>query len=687
MKHIARTLLVATLAAVPLSRADEGMWTFHSPPKAMLKDKHGIELTDEWLDHVRLSSVRFGNGGSASFVSPKGLVLTNHHVGLTSIQKVSTEAMDFVEHGVYATTLESEIKVPDLELNVLIKMTNVTQRVRGAVPAGASAGEATKLRRAATSEIESEAREGSELKVEVVSLYRGGEYWLYEYEKYDDVRLVLAPEGSIGYFGGDPDNFTYPRFNLDYSLFRVYRDDKPAHTPHYLRWNSNGVKEGDVVFTSGHPGRTERLMTLAQIERLRDKSRPRSMKTIKFLSDALRAYGAEGPEQERQAMDTLFSLQNARKAYTGHIEGLNDTDLMSRKAEEDRALRAAVEQNADLKAGVGDAWAEIEGALRASDAFDDRAYYSRLRGDVLTLAQHIVRLVVEREKPNTERLPQYRDSGLDAIERQLFSDLPLFAGLEETMVRAGLELARDSLGDADPFVAAALNGRAPDEVAGAVARSSLFDPATRKALVEGGREAVAASDDPAIVLARSVDPILRELRGATERNGTTIALAAARIAEARFAVYGNSVYPDATFTLRLAFGPATGYEEDTTLVPWKTTFYGLYGRSRSFGNQEPFELPARYLRNEKNVDLNTPLNFVHTADITGGNSGSPTINAAGELVGLVFDGNIQSLPNDFVFKDKDDRAVSVHAAGIMESLDKIYDAQRIVAEIRDAAKQ
>ncbi|MFG0318668.1 MAG: S46 family peptidase, partial [Planctomycetota bacterium JB042] len=544
--------VLATVLLAGAARADEGMWTFHAPPKEQLKAKYGIELTDAWLDHVRLSSVRFGGGGSASFVSPHGLVLTNHHVGFSSIQKVSTEELDFVKHGCYARTLDSEIPIPDLELNVLVGMTDVTDRVKGAVPDGTEAAEATKLRRAEVAAIENEAKERTGLRCEVVSLYRGGEYWLYEYEKYDDVRLVMAPEGSIGYFGGDPDNFTYPRYNLDFALFRAWKDGRPASTPHFLKWNSHGVEEGDVVFTSGHPGRTERLMTYAQIERLRDVSRPRSLRTIAHLSAALRAYGAQGAEQERQAKDTLFSIENARKAYTGHVQGLADADLMARKEKEERELRAAVAENADLRAGVGDAWGDVERALADLGGFDDRAYHSRLRGDFGGLALHIVRLVSEREKPNGERLPAYRDAGLDALERRLFSDAPLFPGLEETMLRAGFELAAESLGEDDPFVVAALDGKSPAAAAAAVARKSLlYDPAARRALVDGGADAVASSTDPAIRLARAVDPILRELQEKREAVETAIALAAERIAEARFAVLGNTVYTDATFTLRL----------------------------------------------------------------------------------------------------------------------------------------
>ncbi|MBI4882172.1 MAG: S46 family peptidase [Planctomycetes bacterium] len=674
-------LALFLLPATP-ALADEGMWTFHSPPKKLLKEKYGFELSDAWLEHVRLASVRFNSGGSGAFVSPKGLAITNHHVGLDSLHKLSTPAHDYVQDGFYARSQAEELKCQDLELNVLVAMTDVSERVKSAVAADATPEEAVKQRRAAIGAIEKEAFDASGLRTDVVTLYRGGEYWLYQYRQYKDVRLVFAPEGQIGFFGGDPDNFTYPRFNLDFSVFRVYEDDKPAATPHYLQFSPDGVAEGDLLFVSGNPGSTNRLQTLVQIEYLRDRSRPRALDTIAYLGAALREYAARGAEEERQTKDMLFGLENSRKAYTGELKGLLDEALMLRKAEEEAALREEVAKRPELAEEIGGAWDEIAEAQALIAEQDDRFYYGRLRSDLAGKALTIVRYVAEVEKPNGERLPEFRDSNLDNLKFSLFSEAPIYPGLDETMLRAGLELAAEHLPPDDPLLELLLGGKEPAALAHAlIAGTKLGDPAARKQLVEGGAAAVAASEDPLIALARSVDPLLREMQQRAEELSFRITQGQEKIARARFAVFGNSVYPDATFTLRLAFGVAKGYEEDTTLVPWKTNFYGLFGRCRAFDNKPPFDLPPNYLERESRIDLSAPIDFVSTCDITGGNSGSPTINRKGELVGLIFDGNIQSLPNSFVFADAADRAVSVHVAGILESLVKVYDAGPLAAEL------
>lgn len=680
---IAATLVAALWAIAPLT-ADEGLYPFHNPPRQILKERYGFEPTDAWLDHLRLSSVRFNSGGSGSFISPNGLVLTNHHVGLESIHKLSTPERDFVEHGMWAETRESEPRCPDLELNVLIGMEDVTGPIKAAIAAAGDSAAQAKARREAIGAIESASREATGLRSNVVELYRGGEYWLYQYKQYTDVRLVFAPEGQIGFYGGDPDNFTYPRFNLDFAIFRVYEDGQPAQTPNYLQWNPDGVEDGDLVFVSGNPGRTSRLITLAQLKHVRDISRPRSLDTLATLIDALVEYGNLGEEQARQAMDTRFSYENSFKAYTGQVEGLADPGMLGRKEAEERELRAAIRKDPELANRTGDAFQRIEAAMADLQTFENQQYYRRLRGSLFGYAQSIVRFAEEMKKPSSEREPAYRDSSLDSFRLQFLSSAPVYPAMDEALLRASLELGVKHLprGAEDPFLARALDGESPAVAAKRlISGTTLADPSARERLLDGGADVIQNSDDPMIALARAVDPMLRELEKKSDAHSAEVADAAARIAEARFAVLGNTVYPDATFTLRLSFGTVKGYEEDTTRVPWKTTFYGLYERANAFSFEPPYDLPNRYLQRESRVDLATPLNFVHTCDIIGGNSGSPTLNRAGELVGLVFDGNIQSLPNDFIFAGSADRAVSVHAGGILEALRKLYRADALADEI------
>ena len=530
MRTLASTLLVSSLLAFP-ALADEGMWTFHNPPKKQLQETYGFELKEPWLEHVRLSSVRFNSGGSGSFASPNGLVLTNHHVGFDSIYKLSTKERDFIKEGFYARTRQEELRCPDLELNVLVGMKNVTDRVLSAVDDGMSPEEALQRRRAESGKIEQEAREESGLRSNVVSLYRGGEYWLYQYEQYKDVRLVFAPEGEIGFFGGDPDNFTYPRFNLDFSLFRIYRDGEPVATPHYLHWNLDGVKEGDLVFVSGNPARTNRLQTLSQVEYLRDKSRPRSLETISHLSRALREYAALGEEQERQTKDMLFGMENSRKAYTGELEGLLNESLMNRKRQQETALREAVAARKELAAEVGDAWDVIREAQEKIAADSDRAYYSRLRGTLAGQALTMATYAEELQKPNSERQARFRDSSLDSLKFSLLSPAPVYLGMEEAMLRASLELAGRNLGPVDPFVAAALSGGKPVEVAkNLIANTRLHLPEFRKELLEGGPDAIAKSKDPLIALARKVQPITTMLREREEELASAITPAQSKIA-------------------------------------------------------------------------------------------------------------------------------------------------------------
>ncbi|MFN3412786.1 MAG: S46 family peptidase [Thermoanaerobaculum sp.] len=682
MKRFFAALMACGLAS--LAAAEEGMWTFDNPPVKQLKEKYNFTPTQEWLDHVRLSSVRFNDGGSGSFVSATGLVLTNHHVALGQLQKVSSPQKDYVADGFLARTPEEELACPDLELNVLVSMENVTDRVLAAVKPGMSEKQANDARKAAIAAIEKESMEKTGLRSDVVTLYHGGEYWLYRYKKYTDVRLVFAPEQQIAFYGGDPDNFTYPRYDLDMALFRVYEDGKPVKPQHYLRWNPEGAKDGELVFVSGHPGSTNRLYTLAQLETLRDLTYPMRLEGIERRLGVARAYAARGKEQARQAAGMIFGLENSKKALSGEYKGLKDPQLMQIKAQQEKELRDKVAAHPEWQKAYGDAWHAIE---KAQASFRERAKeysYRRLSGYRLPgMALSIVQLVAELKKPDGERLDGFHESQLPSLKFRLFSPAPIYPEFEEVLLADGLREALEKLGPEDPFVKAALAGESPEDVAHEViAGTKLFDPAFRKKLVEGGEEAVAACQDPLIALARRVDPIVRQERKWYEDTIESVVRAAGeKIGKARFAIYGKGMYPDATFTLRLTYGTVTGYPYNGTIAPAKTTFYGLYDRAASFDYKPPFHLPQRWLDRKDALNLATPLNFVSTCDIIGGNSGSPVVNRQGDIVGLIFDGNIESLVGRFVFDITANRAVAVHTAGMTEALKKVYDAEFLVKEL------
>jgi Peptidase S46 len=679
------SLLLLLFASSALLVADEGMWTFDNPPLAKLKERHGFSPTPQWLDHIRLSSVRFNDGGSGSFVSPNGLVITNHHVAFGQLQKLSTAQKDYVRDGFFARTQAGELKCPDLELNVLVSMENVTTRIQGVVKAGMTERQIFDARRAEQARIQKESLDKTGLRSDVVSLYHGGEYWLYRYKKYTDVRLVFAPEQQAAFFGGDPDNFTFPRYDLDFALLRAYENGRPVSTKEYLRFNVKGATEGDLVFVSGHPGRTDRGFTVAQLETERDLIYPTRIARFNRQLRVLRDYAARGPEQARQAADRIFSLENALKAFTGEYKGL-DKNLFDKKQKEEADLRMRVQANPEWRREFGDAWDAIAAAEKKQPELYKLQQFRSIStaSDLASLARQIVVYVAEIKKPDAERLSGYHDSELEELRFYLFSPAPIYLDLEEVLLAASLQESLDQLGENDPWVKAILEGRKPAEVAAQVMRGTkLADPAFRKSLVEGGEAAVAASTDPLIVLARKADPFFRETRKAYEDSIESVVTSAGeKIAKARFAAFGKSVYPDATFTLRLSYGIVQGYPMNGTKAPYKTTFYGLFDRAASFDYKPPFNLTPRFMQRRDKIDLTTPLNFVMTADIIGGNSGSPVINRNGEFVGVIFDGNIESLTANFEYlEESSSRAVAVHAAGIIEALRKLYDAGSLADEI------
>ncbi len=677
-------IFLVSLCSSVLTLSDEGMWTFDNPPTKQLKEKYGFTPTQEWLDHVRLASVRFMDGGSGSFVSPNGLVLTNHHVAMGQLQKISTAETNYVATGFYAATPEEEIKCPDLEVNILFSVEDVTKEVMAALKEDMTDAETLKARDAVIAKIEKESLDKTGLRSNVVSLYRGGEYWLYRYKKYTDVRLVMAPERQAAFFGGDSDNFTYPRYDLDFAFFRVYENDKPVQSEHYLKWNAKGAGENELVFVSGNPGSTDRLYTYRRLEFQRDIFYPIVLKYIDRRLEMLAEYSARGEEQARRALGQIFGFQNGKKALSAEFDQLMNENLMAKRKKDEEDFRKFVASKPEWQEKYGDAWDVIAETVEKNQDIFKKLFFQQLQGSRMAgYATNIVRYVVEVKKDDADRLPGYHDSELEELRFRLFSPAPIYKDFEEALLIGNFKLSMEELGADDEFITTVLKGRSPEEVMKElVSGTKLDDPEFRKSLIEGGEKAVKKSKDPMIVMAREVDPMMRELEKWTRDNVESVLTSASeKIAQARFAVYGKTTYPDATFTLRLSYGTVKGYPMNATMAPYKTTLYGLYDRSISFDMKGEYALPQRFWDRQDKLDLSTPVNFVSTCDIIGGNSGSPVINKEAELVGLIFDGNIESLAGRFVFDDTTNRAVSVHSAYIIEAMRKLYDAGKLADEV------
>jgi len=688
MKKISTLLVILSfLIGVPAAaRADEGMWTFDNPPLKQWKERYNFEPTKEWLEKVRLASVRLNDGGSGGFVSPDGLLVTNQHVAAGQLQKLSTKENDLTKNGFYAKTRAEELKAPDLEVNVLVSFENVTERVQSAVKAGATDKQASEQRKAVIAQIEKESGEKTGLKSDVVSFYSGGEYWLYRHKKYTDIRLVFAAEEQIAFFGGDYDNFTFPRHDLDVTFLRAYENGEPAKTPNYFKWSETGPADGEFVLASGSPGSTARLLTVSQLAYHRDVGNPMQKKVWTLRREILENYGKRGAEQMRQAGGGMRSFSNSLKRLTGQQDGLTNPRMFAKKEAEEKALKDELAKKPELQKIYAPAWEQIGAAYSQLPAMANRLAFSNLAPSRLgDIALRLVRYAEEIKKPNDRRYDEFRDSKLESFKFALLSPAPIYPELEEAALTAWLKEAEKTLGANDPFVKAALGeAEAAEIVKRAVSETKLKDVAYRKSLLEGGADAIAKSDDPMIMLARRVEPVIRELRAWNEEKITNVeASAGEKISKARFAVYGKSIAPDANFNLRISYGAVKGYEEDTTLVPFKTTFFGLYDRAESFGEKPPYDLPQRYKDGRGKLDLSTPLNFVYSADTIGGNSGSPVINRNAELVGLNFDSNIQKLSNRYWYIEETEgsRAVAVHSAGILEALRKLYDAADLAKEL------
>ncbi len=693
--------LIGLLMIPKASRADEGMWLFNNPPRAQLK-KYGFDPTEQWLDHVRLSSVRFNSGGSGSFVSPDGLVMTNHHVGAGDLEKVSTAEKNYLRDGFHAKTHAEEIKCKGLELNVLIGIKDVTADVEKAVPAGTAPAAAFKLRTAKIAELEKGAADPEKkIRADVVTLYAGGQYHLYTFKKYEDIRIVFAPEKQAAFYGGDPDNFEYPRFDLDVCFFRVYEGGKPLKCEHYLKWSAAGSKADELVFVSGHPGRTNRANTVDELKYLRDTGYPYLLNRLNRLEVLLNSWSGRSEQNAQRAEEELFSIQNSRKARIGGLAGLMDPALMGRKEKEQERLQAFIAQGttAETKAAA-DAYATVAKAEKVRAALIKEMTALENAGGFNSasfgIARTLLRASEELPKPGGERLREFADARLPSLKFGLFSDEPIFEDLEILKLSDALQFLAVTLGPDSNLVKKVLNGKSPRERAyELISGTKVRDPEVRKKIFAGIEAAakdgkpydLASLKDPMIEVARLVDGPSRALRKRFENEvDEPKRQAHAALAKAKFAMDGDKVYPDATFTLRLAYGTVKGYKEDGKDVPAFTTFDGLYKRSAEQHNKGAFELPKRWVDKKSNLNLKTPYNFVCTADIIGGNSGSPVINRNAEVVGLIFDGNIQSLVLDFIFDQETGRAVSVDSRAIVEALRKVYDANDLADELTGKKK-
>ena len=670
------TILTCSL---PTAIGDEGMWLFNDLPMQMLKNRYGFEPSHEWAEHLMKSSVRFNVGGSASFISSTGLVLTNHHVGSDTLYKLSTPERNIMEAGFLAHTPDQELKAPDLELNQLVNIKDVTEAIKGSVTADMTTEQAVAAQRAIIARIEKETLDQTGLKSTVTTLYGGGRYHLYQYKKYTDVRLVWAPETAIAFFGGDADNFEYPRYCLDATIFRVYENDKPAMIEHFLKWSENGPLENEVAFVSGSPGRTSRIFTMDALKYQRDLNLPYIMSSLRRQEILLQQYGLRSKENARRARDELFGVQNSRKARLGMLAGLQDPQILAHKVAAEKALVSAVNADPKLKP-LASAWETISETTkkRAELLGKGVAVNCQLYGIALELTQ----MAEEDQKPSGERLPEFADAGRESLLQQLYSEAPIYTDLEQVLLADSIAKTLEQRGFDDPLCQQILAGKSPtDRAAELISGTKLLSVEIRKAIGAGGIKAITESNDPLIALAKIINPEVRRIRSITDQLDEQDKQAYAKIAEAKFATEGTSTYPDATFTLRLAFGPVKGYEQDGQTIPAWTSLGGAFEHEKSHAGQTDYVLPESWKMAEPSLIKSTPFNFVSTADIIGGNSGSPVVNRAGELVGLIFDGNIQSLSGNYIYTDKQARSVSVHSSAIRAALQVVYGAENIVKEL------
>ena len=686
-----KPLLFVCAAFAAAARADEGMWLYNQPPRQILHDLYGFDPDEAWLEHLQKASVHVGSGGSGSFISADGLLISNHHVGAGSLAKLSTSRKNYLHDGFYARTQTEELKCMDLEINVLQSIQDVTARVNAAIPKDAGPEAAFAARRAIIAQIEKESQDNTGLRSDVVTLWQGGAYQLYCYKRYTDVRFVFAPEEQAGFFGGDTDNFEFPRYDLDICLFRAYENGRPARIKDYLRFSPSGPKEGDLVFVSGHPGRTSRLLTVDALKNLRDHVLPFQLAAAKREEVLLSSWSERNPENARRADRALLGVQNGRKANDGRLAGLLDPELMGAREIAETQFKAQLrDQTAEDKKALCQAALAAYDQIATATRIESESFvpHTLLEGgrafncESFRIARTLLRAGDERPKPNGQRLREFSDSGKTSLELALLSKRPIYTDLETLTLADSLTFFATELGGDNELVQKALAGKSPRErAAELIAGTRVRDAAFRKELYEGGAPAVAAARDPMIELARSVDGESRALRKIFDTQSEARQEAYAAIARARNLLPGTAGYPDATSTLRLAFGTVKGYEEDNKPVAPFTDFAGLFARAAAMNNRPPFNLAPSWAARQARLRPATPLDFVSTADIIGGNSGSPVVNRAGEFVGIIFDGNLESLPWDYAYGDKQGRAISVDSAAILEALDKIYGAKALTREL------